>query len=101
MNKLIQPERSMRIVMHCVLLLALLLGQAVALGHYHDADQDPERSCALCLYAQQTGHAIATTVAGLPVQVFHAGIFHPLLWQQPVAVIILPFHSRAPPFTSC
>jgi hypothetical protein len=35
-----------------VLAAALLLGQVLALGHLHDANQVPGDNCVLCLYAQ-------------------------------------------------
>lgn len=90
----------LRTVTRWALILALLLGQSLALAHHHDADQGTEGTCALCLHAQQSGDVVPATAAGITVQKFHTAIASPVL-QGPAAVTILPFNSRAPLFSSC
>lgn len=43
-----------------VLAAALLLGQVLALGHLHDANQAPGDNCTLCLYAQHVDSLVST-----------------------------------------
>jgi hypothetical protein len=95
-----QHKRSLFALTHWVLVLALLLGQSLALGHDHDADQASEGTCALCLYAQQSDNIIPSTAAGILVKKFHVTIT-PSVLQEPAAVTVVPFNSRAPPFISC
>jgi hypothetical protein len=80
------------------LVLALLLGQSYALAHDHDADHASETSCTLCLYAQLSDEAVPTDSGTLSGQCCLSGVGH-LFGQQPSAVRILSFHSRAPPST--
>ncbi len=93
-------NRSWRAIVTGLLALALLLGQSLAHGHDHDAGQDTDEACALCLFAQQSGNSIASTADGLSVQTSRVhSACTPV--QHAVAVTIPPFHSRAPPFISC
>jgi hypothetical protein len=95
-----QRKRYLHTLTHWAFILALLLGQTVALGHDHAADHDPDSVCALCLHSQQSGHALHSVITGLPLQSCH--VFHPhTLTQDILASVIVPFHSRAPPFITC
>lgn len=85
---------------HWVLILALLVGQSLALGHDHGVHADDDGSCALCLYAQQTAHFIPPAMPCLPV------LPVPLpaakgRWHSCTVVAPPPFRSRAPPAVSC
>lgn len=95
-----QHKRSLYALTHWVLVLALLLGQSLAPGHEHDADQGSEGTCVLCLYAQQSDAVIPSTAAGLSVLKFHVAVT-PAVLREPAAVTVLPFNSRAPPIISC
>jgi len=88
-----------RAVLPWLLVLALLLGQSLALGHDHDAGQDVDEACVLCLFAQQADDIIPSMAAGLPVQVSHVHSSHAFT-QNTFAVTVPPFHSRAPPAIS-
>ena len=94
-----QRKQSLRVITHWVFILALLLGQSLALGHDHGADQDPGGICALCLHAQQSDTVIPPTATGISVQQFPVADVRSAL-QAPPAVTELPFHSRAPPLIS-
>jgi hypothetical protein len=98
MNMSILGKQSVRIISHWALILALLLGQSIALGHDHDADSHSSEVCALCIHAQQSVNALPSPTVGLPVRTSPVCI-SATQWQRPVAVIVLPFQSRAPPFT--
>ena len=92
-------KKSVRIISHWVLVLALLLGQSIALGHDHDTDTNSSEICALCLCVQQLDNALPMSTFGLPVKT--SSVCAPELQrQQFVAVNILSFQSRAPPLTS-
>ena len=92
-------KMSVRIISHWALILALLLGQSIALGHDHDTDTNSSEFCQLCLYVQQLGNALPMSTFGLPVKT--SSVCAPdSQRQQFVAVNILSFQSRAPPFIS-
>jgi len=42
-------------------ILALVLGQSLALAHQHALDHPSSHDCALCLYAQHSGDGIPST----------------------------------------
>jgi hypothetical protein len=89
-------KQTVRIISHWALILALLLGQSIALGHDHDADTNSSEICVLCLYVQQLDNALSVSTYGLPVKT--SSICAPdTQRQQFVAVNILSFQSRAPP----
>ena len=88
-----------RVISHWALILVLLLGQSIALGHDHDTDTNSSEICVLCLYVQQLDDALPMSTFGLPAKT--SSVCAPdSQWQQFVAVNILSFHSRAPPITS-
>ncbi|MGB5442638.1 MAG: hypothetical protein WBN57_08435 [Gammaproteobacteria bacterium] len=88
-----------RIISHCALILVLLLGQSIALGHHHDTDTNSSEICVLCLYVQQLGNVLPMSTFGWPAKT--SSVCTPdSQWQQFVAVNILSFQSRAPPFIS-
>ena len=94
-----QGKKSVRIVSLWALILVLLLGQSIALGHDHDTDTNSVESCQLCLFVQQLGDALPMSTSGLPVKT--SSVCAPdSQGQQFVAVNILSFQSRAPPFIS-
>ena len=96
MIMLILGKQAVRIISHWALILALLLGQSIALGHDHDTDTNSSEICMLCLYAQQSDNALPTSTLGLPVKT--PSVCTPDSQQQQfVAVNILSFQSRAPP----
>ena len=91
-------KQAVRIISHWALILALLLGQSIALGHDHDTDTNSSEICVLCLYVQQLDNALPMSTFGLPVKT--SSVCAPDSQQQPfVAVNILSFQSRAPPLT--
>jgi len=91
-------KKSVRIISHWALVLALLLGQSIALGHGHDTDTNSSEICVLCLYIQQLDDVFTMSTFGLPVKT--SSVCAPELQrQQFVAVNILSFQSRAPPLT--
>lgn len=94
----IPGKRTVRIISRLALMIALLLGQSIALGHDHDHDTDTNFSeiCVLCLYEQQLDNALPLSTFGLPVKT--SSVCAPDSQQQQfVAVNILSFQSRAPP----
>lgn len=91
---------SWRAVLHGLLVLALLLGQSLALGHDHDAGQNVDEACVLCLFAQQSGDITPSIAEELPVQASRVHFSHTFT-QHSFAVTVPPFHSRAPPSISC
>ena len=92
-------NNSVRIISHWALVLALLLGQSIALGHDHDTDTNPSEICVLCLSVQQLDNALSASNYGLPVKTSSVYAFDSLP-QQFIAVNILSFQSRAPPLNS-
>jgi len=89
-------KQAVRIISHWALILALLLGQSIALGHDHDTDTNSSEICVLCLYVQQSDNVLPMSTFGLPVKT--SSVCAPDSQQQPfVAVNILSFQSRAPP----
>jgi len=89
-------KKSVRIISHWALVLALLLGQSIALGHDHDTDTTSLEICVPCLYVQQLDNALPMSTFGLPVKT--SSVCAPDSQQQQfVAVNILSFQSRAPP----
>ena len=91
---------SWRAVLHGLLVLALLLGQSLALGHDHDAGRDVDEACVLCLFVQQSDGITPLLADGLPVQSSRVHFSHTFK-QHTFAVTVPPFHSRAPPLISC
>ena len=89
-------KQAVRIISHWTLILALLLGQSVALGHDHDADTNSSEICVLCLYVQQLDNALPVSTFGLPVKT-HSVCASDSQQQQFSAVNILSFQPRAPP----
>jgi hypothetical protein len=92
----IHRNQSWRGMGHWLLVLALLLGQSAALAHDHDADKNNDSACALCLFAQQSGHGIPSVIPGLPLQTGQVFRSHSVI-QDLLASVVVPFHSRAPP----
>ena len=90
-------KQAVRIIPHWALILALLLGQSIALGHDHDPDTNSSEICMLCLYAQQLDNALPMSTFGLPVKT-PSVCASDSQRQQYAAVNILSFQSRAPPF---
>ena len=89
-------KQAVRIISHWALILALLLGQSIALGHDHDTDTNSSEICVLCLYVQQLDDALPMSTFGLPVKT--SSVCAPDSQQQQfVAVNFLSFQSRAPP----
>ena len=89
-------KQAVRIISHWALILALLLGQSIALGHDHDTDTNSSEICVLCLYVQQSDNVLPMSTFGLPVKT--SSVCAPDSQQlQFVAVNILSFQSRAPP----
>ena len=87
-------KQAVRIISHWALILALLLGQSIALGHDHDTNSS--EICVLCLYVQQSDNALPMSTFGLPVKT--SSVCSPDSQpQQFVAVNILSFQPRAPP----
>jgi len=90
-------KQAVRIISHWALILALLLGQSIALGHDHDTDTNSSEICVLCLCVQQLDNALPMSTFGLPVKT--PSVCAPdSQRQQYAAVNILSFQSRAPPF---
>jgi len=89
-------KQAVRIISHWALILALLLGQSIALGHDHDTDTNSSEICVLCLYVQQSDNALPMSTFGLPVKTSSVCAPDSQL-QQFVAVNILSFQPRAPP----
>ena len=96
----IHRNQSWQVMVRCLLILALLLGQSVALAHDHDADKDNGSTCALCLFVQQSGHGMASAIPDLPAQIAH-NIPSPMVTQVALAPVAVPYHSRAPPIITC
>ncbi len=90
-------KQAVRIISHWALILALLLGQSIALGHDHDTDTNSSEICVLCLYVQQLDNALPMSTFGLPVKT-PSVCASDSQRQQYAAVNILSFQSRAPPF---
>ena len=89
-------KKAVRIISHWALILALLLGQSIVLGHDHDTDANSSEICVLCMYVQQLDNALPTSTLGLPVKT--SSVCAPDSQQQLyIAVTILSFQSRAPP----
>ncbi|MEN8207115.1 MAG: hypothetical protein ABFS24_14055 [Pseudomonadota bacterium] len=89
-------KQAVRIISHWALILALLLGQSIALGHDHDTDTNSSEICVLCLCVQQLDNALSMSTSGLPVRT-PSVCASDSLQQQFLAVTILSFQSRAPP----
>lgn len=96
MIKSVSGYKSVRIISHWALILALILGQSIALGHDHDADENSAEICVLCLHAQQMGNVLPLSIFGLLAS-STSDCVSDSQQQQFVAVSILPFQSRAPP----
>jgi len=89
-------KQAVRIISHWALILALLLGQSIALGHDHDTDTNSSEVCVLCLYVQQLDNAVPMSTFGLPIKTLSICASDSQR-QQFAAVNILSFQSRAPP----
>ena len=92
-------KQAVRIISHWALILALLLGQSIALGHDHDSDSNLSEICVLCLCVQQLDNAVPMSISGLPVKT-PSVCASDSQRQQFAAVNILSFQSRAPPLIS-
>jgi len=96
MNLLRPGKQSSYSLTSWILILALVLGQSLALVHKHDVDKFSAHHCALCLYAQQLNHSIPTDTLTFPAIV--SGFFgEAMLVYSLVSSTSLPFLSRAPP----
>jgi hypothetical protein len=92
-------KKSVRIISHWALVLALLLGQSIALGHDHDTDTNSLEICVPCLYVQQLDNVLPMSTYGLSVNT--SPVCAPdSQRQQFVTVNRLSFQSRAPPLNS-
>jgi hypothetical protein len=92
----ISGNKSVRIISHWALILALILGQSIALGHGHDADENSAEICLLCLHAQQSDNVLPLSILELLASSTSVCVSDSQR-QQFVAVSIIPFQSRAPP----
>ena len=96
---LVIGKKPVRIILHWALVLALLLGQSMALGHDHDTDTNASEICVPCLSVQQFDNVLPMSTFGLPVNT--SPVCAPYSQrQQFVTVNILSFQSRAPPLIS-
>ncbi|MEN8109037.1 MAG: hypothetical protein ABFS22_13665 [Pseudomonadota bacterium] len=92
----VSGNKSVRIISHWALILALILSQSIALGHDHGADENSAEICLLCLHAQQSDIVLPLSILGLLTS-FTSVCVSDLQQPQFFVVSLLPFQSRAPP----
>jgi len=78
------------------LILALVLGQSLALAHWHAHDGSDSHNCALCLYAQHVGGGVPSSPLHFPPTI-PGFIAVAVSICSLIPVTSLAFLSRAPP----
>ncbi len=92
----IAPGKRIHSFLFGALILALVLGQSLALAHRHALDNPPSHDCALCLYAQHGGDGLLSSTFHFSVA---ASVFVTVVApvRSLVSITSLSFLSRAPP----